>query len=105
MAPNYSLEKIKELAAAGGSCIQLSKRAKTEAFNEFGFSVADICEEIQLLRPTDFYKSATSKLNGLPLDAYRKKVLSKVTKKHYLTYIKFQIIQQLIVVSFHTSDY
>jgi len=105
MAPYYSLEKIKELALFAGDTLLVTRRARIEAFNEFGFSIEDICEEIQLLQPTDFHQSAISHKNDLPLDSYRKLVLSQVTGKHHLTYIKFQILQDLIVVSFHTSDY
>lgn len=101
----YCLQTIQELAKKGSPYVQLTKRAQTEAFNEFGFSLREITDIILELKETDFYKSDTSKLNGLPLDAYKKMIRSNITNKHHLTYLKFQIVENLIVVSFHTSDF
>jgi hypothetical protein len=103
MSPSYSLEQIQQLARDGRMVV--TKRATQEAFAEFHFGHDDICEVINSLTQLDYYNTAVSQANGDPLDAYKKLVYSEVYKRHVETYIKFQAYDELIVVSFHTSDH
>lgn len=88
----YSLESIKKLISKGESIITTS--ALTGAA-ELGFMDEDIYSAILLLSDEDFYKTmASTKRKSTYQDVYRKEY------KGVLLYIKLQIVEQAIVISF-----
>jgi len=88
----YSLESIKKLIREGQSIITTSALMGAA---ELEFIDEDIHSAILLLSDEDFYKTmASKKRKSTYQDVYRKEY------KNVLLYIKLQIVEQAIVISF-----
>ncbi len=101
MESAFNLKQIQEMASQGQ--VRITKRASTEAQAEYGFSLDDIIEEVLSLRETDYKQTIVSDTTGRKNDVYIKKVYAATYGKHIQTYIKMEINQNLIVISFHSS--
>ncbi len=90
--PRYDLKAIKRLIKSGDYCITNSSRV---SYTALGFSDEETLETILALDPKDIYKSMPSEKNPESWqDVYHKHA------KGIDLYIKLQIVEKAIVISF-----
>lgn len=96
--PYYSLKQIQSLISSGESLITKTARLDAEYI---GYNTEKIYETIKKLSVENFYKSMESNRNPLLVqDVYHFEDIEKDLK----LYIKLQIKENAVVISFKESD-
>jgi hypothetical protein len=100
----FNLSDVFDLLEAGR--LITTQRARLEAEREFGFSLKQVEEVLLELSERDFHETILSRQTNRPNDVYLKNIYSPIYCRSVKTYIKIEIHNELILISFHTStDY